>query len=144
VVLHQTDEDNTKFVECMPFFWEALRDLQRGCNSGLKKPLQILKALIQRLGKDARYWGTMEEDRGGRGEVENGGLSGSVNNGYGGAEENGEGMEGFQFQFSALGEGLHGLQGADIDMWTKPQWLDTIAGDQGLMDDSMYGLFTSR
>lgn len=30
----------------------------------------------------------------------------------------------------------------DMDQWNQAQWLDTIVTDQGMLSDSMYGLFT--
>lgn len=138
VILHQTDEDNTRFLECMPFFWSALLDLQQGCNSGLKKPLTILKALMQKLGKDLPYWVSIEEER-------RHGALGTENMGFG-ADINGIEHRGGQFvvEHGVDMPGLEFLHDANLDIWTNSQWLDTIASEQGLTDDSMYGLFTSR
>ncbi len=30
----------------------------------------------------------------------------------------------------------------DVDLWNQGQWLDTVVTEQGLLSDSMYGLFT--
>ncbi|CZR57489.1 uncharacterized protein PAC_07378 [Phialocephala subalpina] len=47
------------------------------------------------------------------------------------AEFNTEGME--HAGFEMLGE---------VDLWNQTQWLETIVTDQGLLSDSMYGMFT--
>jgi hypothetical protein len=38
--------------------------------------------------------------------------------------------------------GLESLHCFDMDWWNSAQWFDTVVTNQGLLDDSMYGLFT--
>lgn len=61
-----------------------------------------------------------------------------------------EGVGGFagdinsQLQGDAVGESFNTrlLQSLDLDFLNSEQWFNT-AGEEGLLDDSMYGLFTS-
>lgn len=51
-ILNQRSFEQSHFTECIRFFWSALIDLQRGCNFGLQKPLDILKDIVAQFGKD--------------------------------------------------------------------------------------------
>lgn len=51
-VLNQTLMDKSRFTDCMRFFWSALMDLQRGANFGLKKPLEVVKNMMEQFGND--------------------------------------------------------------------------------------------
>ncbi|RFU25256.1 hypothetical protein B7463_g11076, partial [Scytalidium lignicola] len=51
-ILNQRLVEHSRFIECMMFFWSALIDLQRGCNFGLQKPLDILRDMVAQFGKD--------------------------------------------------------------------------------------------
>ncbi|KAF4541580.1 Nitrogen assimilation transcription factor [Lasiodiplodia theobromae] len=46
VILQHTDKE---YIGCLRFFWHALVEYQRGCNYGLKRPLRLLKSLMDRL-----------------------------------------------------------------------------------------------
>lgn len=39
--------------------------------------------------------------------------------------------------------GIDELQANGVDFWNDSQWAETLAYDQGLLSDSMYGLFTA-
>ncbi|KAI9752411.1 MAG: hypothetical protein M4579_005635 [Chaenotheca gracillima] len=131
VILHQTREARSKFSESIPFFWSALLDLQRGCNAGLKKPLKILKELMRRLGEDMPPMALEDKE------------TRASNLGHGrpdGASEGDVSMGDYR-------EGmlnLDVLQNLEPDLWNNQSWLDSIAGDQGWLDDSIYGLFTAE
>ena len=132
--LYQTPQNRARFSECIPFFWSALLDLQQGCNAGLKKPLKILKTLMGRLGEEMPYLVSIERESRSYG-------SGTVSftpdgvrcdvQGDAGLGENREGMPTLEF-----------LQNLELDTWNNQEWLDTVAGDQGV-NDSIYGLFMS-
>lgn len=131
VVVQQTRKERFRHLECVPFFWSALLELQKGCNSGLKTPLRILKSLMQRMGEAPSE--TAEASVEGRGMERSSeqihdvtDSSSNIN-----AEFNSEGME--HAGFEMLGE---------VDLWNQTQWLETIVTDQGLLSDSMYGMFT--
>lgn len=51
IVLCQQQRDRSEFRSAVAFFWTALSELQRGCNFGLKKPLAVLRDLIQEVGE---------------------------------------------------------------------------------------------
>ncbi|BCS25443.1 fungal specific transcription factor domain-containing protein [Aspergillus puulaauensis] len=134
VILRQTRQDRARFSECIPFFWSALIELQQGCNAGLKKPLSILKALMTRLGEDipGLYRSVRERSRAG--------LHGA---------DGADGEEATVDDIHFLSQGYAGetlnselLQSLDLDFINSEQWFNTV-GDEGLLDDSMYGLFTS-
>lgn len=48
-MLQQTPLDCEEHIRCIRFFWHALLEFQRGCNSGLKRPLRLLKSLMGRF-----------------------------------------------------------------------------------------------
>lgn len=49
-MLQHTCQDNSEYDECIRFFWSALSEYQRGCCYGLKRPLNLLRSLMRRLG----------------------------------------------------------------------------------------------
>lgn len=51
-ILNQTLFERSRFTQCMSFFWSALTDLRRGSNSGLQKPLDILRDMMTKFGED--------------------------------------------------------------------------------------------
>ncbi|KAI8260283.1 Nitrogen assimilation transcription factor nit-4 [Colletotrichum sp. SAR11_239] len=54
VILQQTGQDSEEHINCIRFFWLALLEYQKGCNYGLKRPLNLLKSLMLRLEKVAQ------------------------------------------------------------------------------------------
>ncbi|KAH8897880.1 hypothetical protein GQ53DRAFT_884761 [Thozetella sp. PMI_491] len=50
VILRQSKSDPERFREPISFFWTALSELQRGCNFGLRKPVAILREMVNELG----------------------------------------------------------------------------------------------
>lgn len=48
-ILQQERRARGKFTEQISFFWTCLNELQRGCNFGLKKPLGILRDMVNEL-----------------------------------------------------------------------------------------------
>lgn len=65
VILQQTNQNCEEYIECIRFFWLALLEFQRGCNSGLKRPLRLLKSLMGRLQRVAERIDTDELERSG-------------------------------------------------------------------------------
>lgn len=47
-------------VEVIVFFWNALKELQRGANFGLKRPLIIVRDFLQRAGLDINRLSTRQ------------------------------------------------------------------------------------
>lgn len=47
VILRQERHERGQFMEPISFFWTCLSELQRGCNFGLEKPLNILRDMVQ-------------------------------------------------------------------------------------------------
>lgn len=50
-MLRQGKSDREKFNEPIAFFWTALSELQRGCNFGLRKPVLIVRDMMNELGE---------------------------------------------------------------------------------------------
>ncbi|KUJ14704.1 uncharacterized protein LY89DRAFT_671128 [Mollisia scopiformis] len=99
--------------ECVPFFWTALLELQNGCNSGLKKPLTILKSLVKQMEPS-----TSRE---------------AVN-----AQVTTRGARGDQvYSTDYIPNDNLDLLG-EIEMWDQSQWLDldTIVSEEGLLSDN--------
>ncbi|KAJ5217269.1 hypothetical protein N7468_010277 [Penicillium chermesinum] len=46
VILRQERHDRGQFTELISFFWTCLSELQHGCNSGLAKPLSVLRDMV--------------------------------------------------------------------------------------------------
>lgn len=133
VILQQTHQKRHRFSESLPFFWSALLDFQKGCNIGLKKPLKILKTLLQRLeeaseSSEGPEKGTTASYTPGKGPLTMCGTRYDVNR-EAAPEAN-------IADFSTT----ESLQRLEIDMWNPP-WLDAFSGEDALLDDSMYGLF---
>jgi hypothetical protein len=144
VLLNQTESEASQYVNCIRFFWSALLDLQRGCNSGLGKPLKILHALMNRLGQsvpnkdmaathsenipDESFFPNLEAFSH---ETDNHGTSQRV-------ELNGVDAHGAIPGIDAMFQ-----QSFGNEQWEANSWVDTMLNDQGLMDDSLFGLFTS-
>jgi hypothetical protein len=51
VMLRQGKSDREKFNQPIAFFWTALSELQRGCNFGLRKPVLIVRDMMNELGE---------------------------------------------------------------------------------------------
>lgn len=49
IMLQHAPQDQAEYFDCIQFFWKALLDHQKGCSQGLKRPLQLLKSLMQRV-----------------------------------------------------------------------------------------------
>ncbi|KAE9374235.1 hypothetical protein N431DRAFT_437706 [Stipitochalara longipes BDJ] len=144
VLLNQTESEVSQYVNCIRFFWLALLDLQRGCNSGLGKPLKILHALMNRLGQsipsrdmaaaqsenipDESFFPNLEAFPH---ESENRGTGQRLD--YSGTDVHGA-IPGIDTMFQ---------QSLGNESWEPNSWVDTMLNDQGLMDDSLFGLFTS-
>lgn len=47
IILPQERHDRGHFTELISFFWTCLGELQHGCNSGLKKPLLVLRDMAR-------------------------------------------------------------------------------------------------
>lgn len=47
IILPQERHDRGHFTNIIAFFWTCLGELQHGCNFGLKKPLSILRDMVQ-------------------------------------------------------------------------------------------------
>ncbi|KAG7001046.1 Nitrogen assimilation transcription factor nirA [Fusarium oxysporum f. sp. conglutinans] len=115
VLLQHTSQDSDTYVECIQFFWLALLEYQKGCNYGLKRPLRLLKSLMQRLEKvnqnvDTEMRATAAPD-----------ISSEMN--------------------SILGHNAMCLQG--FDQWNGT-WLGNIGQDDtifGIADDSILGVY---
>jgi hypothetical protein len=139
ILLNQKHTLGSQYVDCIRFFWFALLDLQRGCNSGLGKPLKILQTLMQRLGQNIPDWDPKESYQpAGQIDAPLQTQNSMCQKGY---EDGGEGA-----QHSGYGHvpGLDQLlqQSLELENWDNGNWMDTIIDDQGLMDDSLFGLFT--
>lgn len=46
IILPQERHERGNFIDIISFFWTCLGELQRGCNSGLQKPLSILRDML--------------------------------------------------------------------------------------------------
>lgn len=140
VILNQTQACSDQYVDCIQFFWYALLDLQKGCNSGLGKPMKILQTLFQRLGQTVPGWDPRDpanhgsillqdpsdESLAGNAENSNGAaMNGALNMTFGD-------LPAVDFLF---------YQGMGIENVSE-DWLESMTQDQGLMDDSLFGLFT--
>ena len=149
VILRQSQYDRANFSECVPFFWSALLDLQQGCNAGLKKPLNILKTLMKRLGADIpQLHVAANEIRSGSSlkNASEGGLglaaTGPTTTGLSSGATDFGLQERFPMSDSLPIADI--LESLELDLGNSEQWFDTMVGDEGgLMDDSMYGLFTA-
>ncbi|KAH8702274.1 fungal-specific transcription factor domain-containing protein [Talaromyces proteolyticus] len=143
LILRQTPQSRERFSGCVSFFWSALLDLQQGCNAGLKKPLNILKTLVRRLGEENPQILAILGERRAK-HFPNSGESGTPLNANPSAARLAEsgitGCDPQQQTFLDDAEMLGSLYG---DMGSLEQWLSTDIDDGGLLDDSMYGLFTS-
>jgi len=134
VLLTQTQPESPLFVECIQFFWFALLDLQRGCNSGLGKPLKILQKLMQRLGKTIPGWDPRVPGvpRGSLPQPSCDDHEKRARYGLGASQPDGD-LPAADFLF---------YQGMGIDNG-REDWLESAMNSEGLMDDSLFGLFTS-
>lgn len=47
IILPQERSDRGHFTDVISFFWTCLSELQHGCNSGLKKPLSVLRDMAR-------------------------------------------------------------------------------------------------
>ncbi|OAL46299.1 hypothetical protein IQ07DRAFT_546298 [Pyrenochaeta sp. DS3sAY3a] len=47
IILPQERHDRGHFTDLIAFFWTCLGELQHGCNSGLKKPLSVLREMAR-------------------------------------------------------------------------------------------------
>ncbi|KAJ8110810.1 hypothetical protein OPT61_g6438 [Boeremia exigua] len=47
IILPQERSDRGHFTDLIAFFWNCLGELQHGCNSGLKKPLSVLRDMAR-------------------------------------------------------------------------------------------------
>jgi hypothetical protein len=144
VLLNQKQTLGSQYVDCIRFFWFALLDLQRGCNSGLGKPLKILATLMQRLGQSIPDWDPKEPYH-----PPNHGTTPLQQQGN--TDENGDHYDGGKTTETAPASGYADMQpglgqllqqSLELDNWDNGNWMDTIMNDQGLMDDSLFGLFT--
>lgn len=145
VILNQSQAQtrSPKFVECIRFFWFALLDLQRGCNTGLGKPLKILQTLMQRLGQSIPDWDpreTLLKANPGHAPMMQHPMD--VNGNVIGYDEDIGGMLPVYGSADVPGLDILLQQSMEIGSWTNENWMDTMMNDQGLMDDSLYGLFT--
>jgi len=144
VILHQPDTSNPQLLECIRFFWFALLDFQKGCTSGLQKPLKILQNLMTRLGqniphgnqKDRRHH-AMEDppqihpqpDR----DLDN---TYAVRNTF--EDDQLFGMLGIG-GFPILDDLLHNN---DMNTWETSEWTYDILNNEENMDNPTFGLFT--
>lgn len=60
VILHQERHERGQFMEPISFFWTCLSELQRGCNFGLEKPLNILRDMVYEFQVSTRAAGGHE------------------------------------------------------------------------------------
>ncbi|KAE8330273.1 fungal-specific transcription factor domain-containing protein [Aspergillus sergii] len=51
ILLQHDSQGRDDYTEACRFFWSALLEYQKGCGSGLKKPLALLKSLMLRVAK---------------------------------------------------------------------------------------------
>lgn len=51
ILLQSDSQGRDDYTEACRFFWSALLKYQKGCGSGLKKPLALLKSLMLRVAK---------------------------------------------------------------------------------------------
>ena len=142
VLLNQTKSDASQYVNCIRFFWSALLDLQRGYNSGLGRPLKILHALMKRLGQSVpnRDLGAAHPEHfqdesvfhseAFSHEASNRGTAQRLD--YSGIDIHAD-IPGIDAMFQ---------QNLSNESWDN-SWVDTMLNGQGLMDDSLFGLFTS-
>lgn len=54
IILPQERHDRGHFTDIIAFFWTCLAELQHGCNSGLKKPLSVLRDMAREFQLSAK------------------------------------------------------------------------------------------
>src|SRR5687767_15887898 len=54
IILPQERHDRGHFTDLIAFFWTCLGELQHGCNSGLKKPLSVLRDMAREFELSAK------------------------------------------------------------------------------------------
>ncbi|KAL2204656.1 hypothetical protein CC79DRAFT_1292772 [Sarocladium strictum] len=54
IILPQERHDRGHFTDLIAFFWTCLGELQHGCNSGLKKPLSVLRDMAREFQLSAK------------------------------------------------------------------------------------------
>lgn len=144
VLLNQTESEASQYVDCIRFFWMALSDLQGSCNSGLGKPLKILRALMNRVGQSvpSKDLAVVQSDN-----IPDDSLLPNLealphetdNSGAGlGVDYNGLDIRGAIPRIDGTFQ-----QNLGNESWEANSWVDTMLNEQGLMDDSLFGLFTS-
>lgn len=57
IILPQERHDRGHFTDMIAFFWTCLGELQHGCNSGLKKPLSVLRDMAREFELSAKECG---------------------------------------------------------------------------------------
>ncbi|RTE82571.1 hypothetical protein BHE90_002928 [Fusarium euwallaceae] len=118
VLLQQTGQDSNTYFECIQFFWLALLEYQRGCSYGLKRPLRLLKSLMQRLEK---VTGSMDVEM---------------------TTTNTPDISSFQAEMdSILGQNAGGFQ--DTDRWNE-WWQGGVNQEDtifGIADDTILGMY---
>lgn len=137
VILNQTQNDASNYVNCIKFFWSALLDLQRGCNSGLGKPLKILKTLMHRLGQP------IPTD-----DPQNHHQESLFQRNHHATNDDGtrnyfEGTGSNEATSYDYASGLEAGNHEDMSQVDDQTWVDTMMYGQGLIDDSLFGLFAA-
>ncbi|OBT51837.1 hypothetical protein VE04_06295 [Pseudogymnoascus sp. 24MN13] len=143
VLLNQTQNDASEYVNCIKFFWSALQDLQRGCNSGLGKPLRILQTLMNRLGQSIptgnpaeTYPTTQHHGAATQPQI-------SANTSAEKVVTQGCAIASQSIHRDTLEIDGMPQENLNNEIWQDNSWVDTMTYGQGLMDDSLFGLFTT-
>lgn len=141
VMLNQPITDSSQYVECIRFFWFALLDFQKGSTSGLRKPLKILQKLMQRLGRSVPPIEPKEAENSNEETLPMHRQSNRLEDGVGfDGGLNGDTQNIWPVDVPGLDALLQ--QGLEMEGWGNENWMDTMMDDHGLMDDSLFGLFT--